>query len=1060
MKTRCFDRPAGITLGLILPLAVLFLAGGESAAQLAPPEITSIQIERTNVLVSVRVPPGLRRVTLECRERAGRGAWEPRGVSRVDGAGARVTFRLPRERAVELIRVRGEAVETAPAAFFTGTNSFAEQSTGSNPMDAVKYRDVTTTAVGGAAETSAETRDVVESDIWRLRGQTLYFFNQLRGLQAIDLADPDAAVVRGTLELPAVGEDMYLLGARHLALLARDGCASDQSQVIVAEDTGGAPVVRARLPVAGSITESRLVGTALYVASQSYRLVAGSAGSVWEWGTQVSSFDLASPDVPVARDTLWYPGYGNVVTATDRLLFVVTQDPANSWRSVVHAIDITNPKGAMAAYASLRLSGQAADKFKLNWDGGVFTSISEDWSGTGGRRLVTRLETFRLPDPRSAAPGGPVKLGELELGRGERLHATRFDGARAYVVTFFQVDPLWVVDISDPAAPRVSGSVEVPGWSTFIQPLGTQLVTVGVETNRVAVSLFDVSKPAAPALLSRVALGETYSWSEANWDEKAFSVLPEAGLILVPYSGSTSNGYASRVQLIDLNPASLAARGVIEHAFQPRRATVYGSRILSLSGWELLSVDAADRDRPVVRGAATLAWGADRVFLHGDYLLQLGSSGGWTIYGQPSAPVLRVARAGAPNVVLGTLALTNVPVLGAVARGGRLYVAQGQAPGLVIVPLAATGDATGDAAVAPNFHLSVVNLDALPALSLSGATSAAVESFGGGVAQAVFPKPDLLVWAGGGADYWSWGWNQPVALGATMLWRWAPWYGSGGGRLVAFDIADPAAPQFASQLNLTTNGGWNFSDAFARDGLVYVSHQTSCYIQPLPPLIPFGSDIGVGVTTTETTGSWAAKSFLNVIDYADPRDPLTRRPVSIPGRLAGVSHAGEVVYTTGTRWTTKGDDWTEFLTACAYDGVEVRLVASMPLPSAWPHPVRVSGTNVFLGRPADSAATTATNTLETFYLAEAGKFAQSGRTVLASPASVLAEFDGLLAVQHSTGSMMTLFDATDAAALRRVGQGQPSGCLGFDLTRSAGALGRGVWLPLGSYGVGYVPAAP
>jgi len=81
----------------------------------------------------------------------------------------------------------------------------------------------------------------------------------------------------------------------------------------------------------------------------------------------------------------------------------------------------------MARYDSITTGGQVPDKFKLNYNGDVFTSISEDrrWNGRTG--LTTKLETFRLPDPRSAGPGSIVKLGTLELGNGQRLHATRFD---------------------------------------------------------------------------------------------------------------------------------------------------------------------------------------------------------------------------------------------------------------------------------------------------------------------------------------------------------------------------------------------------------------------------------------------------------------------------------------------------------------------------------------------------------------------------------------------------------------------------------------------------------
>src|SRR5579862_1082179 len=179
----------------------------------------------------------------------------------------------------------------------------------------------------------------------------------------------------------------------------------------------------------------------------------------------------------------------------------------------------------MLPVSSLTTAGSVPDKFKLNYTNGVFTSISENWRWNTGTGPITKLETFRLPDPRSMGPGGISKLGELELGSGEQLHATRFDGNLVYVVTFFQIDPLWVVDLSDPTKPHIAGSVNVPGWSSYISPLGDRLVTLGVESNRVAVSLFDVRDPSHPASLSHLVLGQNYSWSDANYDEKAFTVL-------------------------------------------------------------------------------------------------------------------------------------------------------------------------------------------------------------------------------------------------------------------------------------------------------------------------------------------------------------------------------------------------------------------------------------------------------------------------------------------------------------------------------------------------------
>jgi hypothetical protein len=142
----------------------------------------------------------------------------------------------------------------------------------------------------------------------------------------------------------------------------------------------------------------------------------------------------------------------------------------------------------------------------------------------------------------------------------------------------------------------------------------------------------------------------------------------------------------------------------------------------------------------------------------------------------------------------------------------------------------------------------------------------------------------------------------------------------------------------------------------------------------------------------------------------------------------------------------------------------------------------VSGANIFLGRAgpasydpvigpivpfgADLNATAGSGVLndvlpalETWNLSAAGKFQRAGSVTLNSSASSLAAFDALLAVQQNDNSV-TLFDASNGAALRRVGGGQPGGCFWFDLTRADGELGRGLWLPLGTYGVAKIPAAP
>jgi hypothetical protein len=771
------------------------------------------------------------------------------------------------------------------------------------------------------------------------------------------------------------------------------------------------------------------------VASQTYRPVDGSTNSVWEWGTQVSSFDLSTPSKPLAQNILWYGGYGNVVTATDTFLFVATQEPTNWWQSIVHSIDITSPDGTMLEYASIRTSGNVKDKFKINYSDAVLTTISEDWRTAGG--IVTRLETFRLPDPKSGPPVEVVRLGVLELGKGEQLHATRFDGSLVYLVTFLRIDPLWVVDISDPAQPRIAGELAVPGWSTYIYPMSSRLLAVGVESNRVAVSLFDVANPAKPGLLSRVLLGQNYSWTEANYDEKAFTVLPDANLLLVPFNGDTTNGWTSRVQLIDLGSDNLVARGVIEHPLQPRRATFSHNRILSLSGWDLLSVEATDRDKPVVRGETELAWPVDRIFVSGDYAVELGSASSW--WGAPSPAAARVAPAKDPNLSLNRLELGELPIVGATLNEGLLYIAQ-SSYGLYYVGGPEDGP---DPTNTPNFFLTVVDASKLPALEVLGKSSLRVEIPGwGGGWEALWPKPGLLVLAGGGMGGWWWGpwldWRGGGGIVSDFWYRPGAW-GMGGGQLLAFDVSSSSSPTLVSELNLTTNGWWNFSPSIGVGTLVYLSHSSS---------EPAG----------DPTGTWIQRSSLDVIDYSDSAIPTVRKPVSIPGKLEGVTHDGELLYTSGVHWTTNQTDWRTWLDASAYDGVSAHPVCTLPLPESWPHPLLVVNQSVLIGRPGYDATSTnnPTHKLETWAVDEKGEFVLISAVNLAQAANTMVQRNGLLAVQRSDGGL-ELFDATDPTKLGPLASFTVPGCLWFDLAASQGGLAGGLWMPLGAYGVAHAP---
>jgi len=1042
--------------------------------------IKTVRIEKTNIVVDVEASGNFTRVTLESSTRLGRRAWEPRGVKVLTNneALANATFTLPISPSIEILRVRADlAANTLPASLFTGETNFTHAGTAGGP--AVFDGTAGPTAGPGrenSGDSGAPSRSVVESDIWKLEGDTLFFFNQYRGLQILDVSDPDSPAVTGTYDLPGSGEQMYVVNGTNVVLLARDNCSwygdGNNSRVVLLQVRSGVPHLVKELAVPGTISESRLVGSALYVVASSYerRGVGGIPGSAvsetWDWGSSIVSFDLSDFSTAQEKSRDWVRGYGNAIMATDRFLFVAQANydgQTSPYSSFVHCYDISSPAGELVKLSSFNSGGIVKDKFKMHVDGTTFAVVVQVENWNSNPRLVTQLNTFSLADPRA-----PTKIGSLKIIENEQLFATRFDGKRLYAVTFFLVDPLWIIDMSDPAVPKITGELEIPGWSTFLQPMGDKLLAIGLDrTNgsmRTAVQLFDVADPTRPGLLSKVLIGDQWSSSEANWDEKAFGVLPGEKLVLVPFNASGSQGYSEGVQLIDLEANTLVKRGIVEHKMGARRATVHRERLLSLSSRELLTVDITNRDQPDVVTSTHLSWAADRVHLTGDFVVEVDAYGS-------EGPALRVVDAIDPSVVRSFLQLTNLPYMGSTDFDGKLYVLQGRGVEYVYPkeynPTNYNPIATNPAV----FLLSTFDLGALPNLpQASTTTKSGGENYYYGQYQPVRVKPDVLVWANKGGGHFWWGRGPFDVLMPTpgvadaragaaidsMMPFWPGW-GGGSGHFIAVDLSG-ATPSFASELKLTsTNGWWNFSDSFTANGLLYTSHQASEFDPAFdpPPYIYNCSWDGTKYTTCTNDpppGAWVTRYYLDVIDYSDPREPLLRKPANIPGSLIGLHRNGEIVYAQGADFRNYWYSGDETITASSYDGVNAHLVASLVLNYPYPRPVLADSGHLYIGK---GGTTNDTNvTLQVWTLSNAGKFEQISSERLDSVAQQIEKVGDLVVVQNND---IQLFDARNPADLTFVGSGPTASCYGVLLDAADGEATRGLWLPAGWYGVVRIP---
>lgn len=460
-----------------------------------------------------------------------------------------------------------------------------------------------------ADDAADEPREIVEPDVIRRDGGLLYVLNQHRGLTIVDLSSKSAVANVPTLGFP---RDLYIDGSRAYVLVsyASDYAAqgntvtySTASRLYVVDiaDPASAAIVSS-FPLEGDLVDSRLVGDVLYAVSaelywywDGVAVAKGQTQNSW-----VTSVSIADESNIAAVDTESFPGAGTVIHATDAALFVAAPDYGSDATDITY-VDIADPSGQMTIRDSASVPGHVADRFKMDVYDGVLRVVSSAWEDT--QRVY--VSTIDLANPDALAT---LATTEVERAAGETLFATRFDGDRAYIVTFLIVDPLFIVDLSDPANPQVTGELEVPGWSTHIVPQGDRLIALGVDdTNgrRVSVSLFDVADPANPGLVERVSFGAEWSWSSAYNDVKSLTVLDD--LLIVPFGGWEESGGYDRLQFISYTPDDLALRDAVDVQGAVVRSFEDGADTYALTQEQLVWMDTTNLDEVAIEGALTLA---------------------------------------------------------------------------------------------------------------------------------------------------------------------------------------------------------------------------------------------------------------------------------------------------------------------------------------------------------------------------------------------------------------------------------------------------------------------
>ena len=543
-------------------------------------------------------------------------------------------------------------------------------SASSSGSDAIAPANPSGTGTG----TSTANRAIAEADIIQLDGGRLYALSAAGTVSVVDVSVPSQLALLGQSRLAGEPFEMYRRGDFLITMWNGAVSATGSTNAPLPEqnntryvpppsrdpNSGAAVVVLdvrdpsrirsvATFPVPGELADSRIVGDVLYLATyQNSKCY--NCGDTQR--TVVTSFDVKNAlslrqvdqmifksNAPDSYNLPWGSNWKRSLFVTNERLYVGGHgdlDPQSYGDSVhppkegiIDVLDVTDAGGRLQLGARIEVAGAVLSRWQMEERDGVLRVISQRGAGrTGNGQGMPEVDTYSIVNTKTYLPLGHTSI---KLPRQEGLRTVRFDKDRAYAITYNQTDPLFTIDLKNPAAPTVRGELTMPGFMYYLEPYGDRLIGLGVDRDdprgSLNVSLFDVSNLDRPKMISRVpfgtpSVGEDYVVLNYELPEdqdriqKAFRVFPD-GLVAVPYSdariyysGDACDSLRSGIQLMDWSGDVLVKRALLPVRGNPRRALQLGNDLLAVSDatvstFSLVDHDVAKKTADVTIGTCT-----------------------------------------------------------------------------------------------------------------------------------------------------------------------------------------------------------------------------------------------------------------------------------------------------------------------------------------------------------------------------------------------------------------------------------------------------------------------
>lgn len=228
-------------------------------------------------------------------------------------------------------------------------------------------------------------------------------------------------------------------------------------------------------------------------------------------------------------------------------------------------------------------NGNIEFKAEADIEGGINNQFSMDEQNGYFRIATTVGKTYNMDNSTSNSlyilDDKLNEVGRLDgIAKGEKIYSVRYAGNRAYVVTFKEIDPLFVIDLSNPRNPKILGELKIPGYSTYLHPYDeTHLIGFGYDTkpnstdtgvvnDGLKMSMFDITDFNNPKEMFTVKIGDNRTSSQLTNNHKALLFDKEKNLIAFPVSTYENSRREYKAQVYDINlEKGFTLRGEIKH---------------------------------------------------------------------------------------------------------------------------------------------------------------------------------------------------------------------------------------------------------------------------------------------------------------------------------------------------------------------------------------------------------------------------------------------------------------------------------------------------------------